>query len=194
MRKTIYVLSLLILVLGTWLVVLWFPSFTPQEDDRQETRYGLNEGLELVEQDNGKEGKRYVVEDADGKELFVIPMRHSLLDTRFRNGQLRFREQVTHREGFIDRQGMVTFTHEGFISIHENNKNLKTTSTNTLSEDPSNTSTTYQGQQLPYTREHLWCDQTNCPIGAKRSHKWISTRWHKTTPSTRKQPKSCKAS
>ena len=40
---------------------------------------------------------------------------------------------------------MVTFTHEGFVSIHENNKNLKTTSTNTLSEDPSNTSTTYQG-------------------------------------------------
>ena len=145
MRKTIYVLSLLILVLGTWLVVLWLPSFTPQEDDRQETRYGLNEGLELVEQDNGKEGKRYVVEDADGKELFVIPLRNSLLDTRFRNGQLRFREQVTHREGFIDRQGMVTFTHEGFVSIHENNKNLKTTYANTLSEDPSNTSTTYQG-------------------------------------------------
>ena len=62
MRKTIYVLSLLILVLGTWLVVLWLPSFTSQEDDRQETRYGLNEGLELVEQDYGKEGKRYVVE------------------------------------------------------------------------------------------------------------------------------------
>lgn len=73
MRKTIYVLSLLILVLGTWLVVLWLPSFTSQEDDRQETRYGLNEGLELVEQDYGKDGKRYVVEDADGKELFVIP-------------------------------------------------------------------------------------------------------------------------
>lgn len=155
MRKTIYVLSLLILVLGTWLVVLWLPSFTPQEDDRQETRYGLNEGLELVEQDNGKEGKRYIVEDADGKELFVIPLRNSLLDTRFRNGQLRFREQVTHREGFIDRQGMVTFTHEGLISIHENNKNLKTTYANTLSEDPSNTSTTYQGTTTTYTREHL---------------------------------------
>lgn len=194
MRKTIYVLSLLILVLGTWLVVLWLPSFTPQEDDRQETRYGLNEGLELVEQDNGKEGKRYVVEDADGKELFVIPLRNSLLDTRFRNGQLRFREQVTHREGFIDRQGMVTFTHEGFVSIHENNKNLKTTSANTLSEDPLIQVRPTKGQQLPYTREHLWCDRTNCPIGAKRSHKWLSTRWHKTTPSTRKQPKSCKAS
>ena len=118
MRKTIYVLSLLILVLGTWLVVLWLPSFTSQEDDRQETRYGLNEGLELV-------------------ELFVIPLRNCLLDTRFRNGLLRFREQVSHREGFIDRQGMVTFTHEGFVSVHENNKNLNTSSANTSSENPS---------------------------------------------------------
>ena len=145
MRKTIYVLSLLILTLGTWLVVLWLPSFTSQEDDRQETRYGLNEGLELVEQDYGKEGKRYVVEDADGKELFVIPLRNCLLETRFRNGLLRFREQVSHREGFIDRQGMVTFTHEGFVSVHENNKNLNTSSANTSSENPSNTSATYQG-------------------------------------------------
>lgn len=145
MRKTIYVLSLLILTLGTWLVVLWLPSFTSQEDDRQETRYGLNEGLELVEQDYGKDGKRYVVEDADGKELFVIPLRNCLLDTRFRNGLLRFREQVSHREGFIDRQGMVTFTHEGFVPVHENNKNLNTSSANTSSENPSNTSATYQG-------------------------------------------------
>ena len=52
-----------------------------------------NEGLELVEQDNGAKGKRYVVEDADGNELFTIPLRGCLLDTRFRNGQLRFREQ-----------------------------------------------------------------------------------------------------
>ncbi len=43
--------------------------------DSQETRYGVNEGLELVEQDNGAKGKRYVVEDADGNELFAIPLR-----------------------------------------------------------------------------------------------------------------------
>ncbi len=80
--------------------------------DSQETRYGVNEGLELVEQDNGAKGKRYVVEDADGNELFAIPLRGCLLDTRFRNGQLRFREQNSKREGFIDRQGMVVFTED----------------------------------------------------------------------------------
>lgn len=110
MKKTTYILSFLALILGVWLVLLWLPSFDNQKEGSQETRYGLNEGLELVEQDLGKEGKRYVVEDANGKELFTIPLRNCLLDTRFRNGQLRFREQGTLREGFIDRQGMVTFT------------------------------------------------------------------------------------
>ena len=67
----------------------------------------MNEGLELVEQENAQEGKRYVVEDEDGKELFVIPLRGCLLDTRYRNGQLRFREKNTKREGYIDRQGRI---------------------------------------------------------------------------------------
>ena len=39
----------------------------------------------------------------------------------------------------------MTFTHEGFVSVHENNKNLNTSSANTSSENPSNTSATYQG-------------------------------------------------
>ena len=46
---------------------------------------------------------------------------------------------------------MVTFTHEGFVSVHENNKNLKTSSANTSSENPSNTNATYQGTA---TTEH----------------------------------------
>lgn len=83
----------------------------------------MNEGLELVEQDLGKEGKRYVVEDADGKELFVIPLRNCLLDTRFRNGQLRFRVQGSQQEGYIDRQGLVTFIINSYafkeITTHE---------------------------------------------------------------------------
>ena len=109
MKKTVYILSLLALLLGGWVVALWLPPFAAHKGSASETRYGVNEGLELVEQNCGKAGKRYVVEDADGNELFVIPLRHCLLDTRYRNGQLRFREQGTNREGYIDRQGMVTF-------------------------------------------------------------------------------------
>lgn len=105
MKKTVSILSLLVLLLGGWAAALWLSPFADYKENSKETRYGVHEGLELVEQDNGKEGKRYVVENEDGKELFAIPLRDCLLDTRYRNGQLRFREKNTKREGYIDRQG-----------------------------------------------------------------------------------------
>lgn len=105
MKKTVSILSLLVLLLGVWAAALWLSPFNAYNGSSKETRYGVHEGLELVEQENAQEGKRYVVEDEDGKELFVIPLRGCLLDTRYRNGQLRFREKNTKREGYIDRQG-----------------------------------------------------------------------------------------
>ena len=105
MKKTVSILSLLVLLLGVWAAALWLSPLTAYKENGKETRYGMNEGLELIEQDNAQEGKRYVVEDEDGKELFAIPLRGCLLDTRYRNGQLRFREKNTKREGYIDRQG-----------------------------------------------------------------------------------------
>ena len=107
MKKTVSILSLLVLLLGGWAAALWLSPFADYKENSKETRYGVNEGLELVEQDNGKEGKRYVVENEDGKELFAIPLRDCLLDTRYRNGQLRFREKNTKREGYINRQGSI---------------------------------------------------------------------------------------
>ena len=109
MKKTVYILSLLALLLGAWVAALWLLPFAAHKGSSQETRYGVNEGLELVEQKQGSEGKRYVIEDSDGNQLFIIPLRNCLLDTRYRNGQLRFREQSSGREGYIDRHGMVTF-------------------------------------------------------------------------------------
>lgn len=107
MKKTVSILSLLVLLLGVWAAALWLSPFNAYNGSSKETRYGVNEGLELVEQENAQESKRYVVEDEDGKELFVIPLRGCLLDTRYRNGQLRFREKNTKREGYIDRQGRI---------------------------------------------------------------------------------------
>ena len=107
MKKTVSILSLLVLLLGVWAAALWLSPFKAYNGSSKETRYGVNEGLELVEQENAQDGKRYVVEDEDGKELFVIPLRGCLLDTRYRNGQLRFREKNTKREGYIDRQGRI---------------------------------------------------------------------------------------
>lgn len=107
MKKTVSILSLLVLLLGVWAAALWLSPFNAYNGSSKETRYGVNEGLELVEQESAQDGKRYVVEDEDGKELFVIPLRGCLLDTRYRNGQLRFREKNTEREGYIDRQGRI---------------------------------------------------------------------------------------
>lgn len=110
MKKTVFILSLLALLLTGRVAALWLLPFTAHNDITSETRHGVNEGLELVEQTDGQGSKRYVVQDGDGKQLFAIPLRGCLLDTRYRNGQLKFREQATGREGYIDRQGMVTFT------------------------------------------------------------------------------------
>ncbi len=139
MKKTVLILSLLVLLLGGWAAALWLLPFTGYKGNSQETRYGVNEGLELVEQTLGNKSKRYVVEDSDGNELFVIPLRNCLLDTRYRNGQLRFREQTSKREGYIDRQGMVTFTDNGMATaIPENNKNATQMQSN-VSENSQST-------------------------------------------------------
>lgn len=80
--------------------------------NRTDIRYGLYEGLELVGK-VGRHGKTtYIVENEDGEQVFLIPLRNSTLDTRFRNGQLRFRENTSGREGFIDKQGIITFLGE----------------------------------------------------------------------------------
>ena len=126
MKKTVSILSLLVLLLGGWAAALWLLPFTGYKGNSDETRYGVNEGLELVEQTDAHGDKRYVVEDATGNELFVIPLRHCLLDTRYRHGQLRFQEQATHREGYIDRNGMVTFLNDdNATAIPENSKYVK---------------------------------------------------------------------
>ena len=153
MKKTIYVLSVITFLLIVWATTLWLPTLTARHVEEAETRYDLNEGLELVEQANGKEGKRYVVEDADGKELFVIPLRNCLLDTRYRNGQQRFREQLSHREGYIDRQGMVTFINDGNTSVPENNKNLKVSSDISSQEAELPRGTVQQGEYSDMQQE-----------------------------------------
>lgn len=117
MKKTITILTFLSLLLTIWAALLWLLPSAADTTNTNKTRYGLNEGLELVELNNGATGKHYVVDDANGNELFTIPLRNCMLDTRYRNGQLRFRELATRREGFIDRDGIVTFTTTAAESI-----------------------------------------------------------------------------
>lgn len=119
MKKAICILSVLAILLCAWLVLLWLPALTHEGKPQSETRYGLSEGLQLVEQTFAGKEKRYVVEDGEGNVVFDVPLRGCILDTRFRGGRLRFREQQSGREGYIDRQGIVTLLHEGEASIPE---------------------------------------------------------------------------
>lgn len=110
MKKTIFILSLIAVLITIWATVLLLSPSIVFNDNDTKRRYGISEGLELVEIYNNTTGKRYVVEDANGKELFTIPLRNCQIDTRYRNGQLRFKELTTQREGYIDGEGIVTFT------------------------------------------------------------------------------------
>lgn len=110
MKKTTYILSALVLILSLCAVIVWRQNYGEHKDVAAETRYGINEGMQLVELTMAHGERQYVVEDGRGNELFRIPLRGCLLDTHFRNGRLRFREMSTGREGYIDTQGMVVFT------------------------------------------------------------------------------------
>ena len=84
-----------------------------------ETRYGLHEGRELVRQTDRQGRTRYVVEDSLGRKLFHVPVRNCLLDVRFRDGQLHFRENATGRTGYIDPDGIVTIPTASLPVNHE---------------------------------------------------------------------------
>ena len=109
MKKAIYILSVIILILGGIAAALWLPHASGLQKDNTVHRFGRYEGLELVYKTNSWGDKIYAVEDAGGRQLFSIPLHNCLIDTRFRDGRLRFRENGTRREGFIDRDGNVVF-------------------------------------------------------------------------------------
>lgn len=109
MKKAIYILSVIILILGGIAAALWLPHASGLQKDNTVHRFGRYEGLELVYKTNSWGDKIYAVEDAGGRQLFSIPLHNCLIDTRFRDGRLRFRENGTRREGFIDRSGNVVF-------------------------------------------------------------------------------------
>ncbi len=110
MKKITCILSAVVLALTLWAVALWLLPFGDYNDNVKETRYGMNEGMEVVEQTVADGQRQYIVEDAHGNMLFRIPLRGCMIDTRFRSGRLRFREMATGREGYVDTNGMVTFT------------------------------------------------------------------------------------
>ena len=83
MKKTTGILSAVALALLLWAVALWLLPFGGYKKNMKETRYGLNEGMEVVEQIVAKGQRQYVVEDAQGNTLFRIPLRGCMIDRCF---------------------------------------------------------------------------------------------------------------
>ena len=109
MTKALYALSLLTVVLGGVALALWLMPAPDLPHEYASRRYGVHEGLQLAYMADGHGGGHFAVEDASGRLLYDIPLRGCVLDVRFRDGRLRFRENSTGREGYIDRSGTVTF-------------------------------------------------------------------------------------
>lgn len=142
MKATIYILSILTLILGGVAVALGLQPTLGQTDSKKNiNRYGLHEGLELVDRVDGKGYETFAVVDENDRLLFAIPLRNCMFDVRYRNGQLRFRENGTGREGFVDRNGNVTFfsTGTGIPSTVEQEES------STMAQAPGQS--TYEGGQ-----------------------------------------------
>lgn len=75
MNKLTYILSALVLILSLWAVALWLLPFGDYKEVVSQTRYGMSEGMQLVEQTLSNGGKQYIVEDAKGNVAFRIPLR-----------------------------------------------------------------------------------------------------------------------
>ncbi len=113
MRKSLYTLSILTIVLAGLAVALWLLPTLGMAGGNPEKRYGVYEGLELVYARDANGESAYFVDDAQGNRLFAIPLYNSILDVRYRGGQLRFRDKATSREGYIDTLGKVVYLAEG---------------------------------------------------------------------------------
>lgn len=126
------ILSLLaIILMGTAVYITWLPPLVSAPADTK-NGYGLFENRQVMEitSDNGR--KTFLVVDSAGNFIFNIPLKNCLIDSRYREGKLRFRDLSTDREGYIDPDGYITFIEE------ENADLIVKQSPVVLTESPAN--------------------------------------------------------
>ncbi len=91
--------------LAVWLFRLPPLALSPIPD---ETGFGIYENRELVERHSSGGQCSYVVKDSTGNFLFNIPLKDCILDFRYRNGRLKFHDNASSRDGYIDTTGYIT--------------------------------------------------------------------------------------
>lgn len=126
MNKALCITTISTILLGGWAAAVWLLPIAAYEQQESVVRYGVSEGLEVQEIVLGNGQRSCIVADSACHRLFGIPLRGCLVDTRYRNGQLRFREKATRLDGYIDRQGLVHFLGEGKDNVPEDEKGTVT--------------------------------------------------------------------
>lgn len=122
MKTVIYILFAVTLAIVGVAAALWLSRTLIANRGDVCKRFGLYEGRELVAVVDGDGDTCHVVEDSRGHKVFDVPVRNCILDVRYRDGLLRFREKVTGRLGYIDKNGVVTFILEGRETGYEQEK------------------------------------------------------------------------
>lgn len=168
-------LSALAIILGglaVWLFRLPPLVSIPSPD---ETGFGLFENRELVQR-HGSSGQRsYVVEDAAGNFLFNIPLKDCILDFRYRNGRLKFHDNVSGRDGYIDSAGYMTLEAASQTDIKtQSSLNIQST-TDTIRPSKVHTDNTPGNNASSFRDADLSKMTLNHPFG-KEAKKILSGR------------------
>lgn len=116
MKITTVILSIATIVLGVLAAVVWLLPVAGSNAEAGIYGYGVSEGLQLTRDASGN----LVVRDVAGYAVFHVQLRGCVVDTRFRGGRLRFREEATGRLGFVDRHGVVTFNDSSAVEPSAN--------------------------------------------------------------------------
>ena len=107
MNKTLWPWAIIMLTLTGVAVAVWlWPSFGVSHR-YHDTRYGLHDGREVVVRTYSDGQTVCRVEDAGGRQVFAMPLRNCYVDSRYRGGELHFRDKATGSDGYLDKQGHV---------------------------------------------------------------------------------------
>lgn len=103
-------ISLLLLVIISGAVAAWLFRLPPPVLSQSGSRrvFGVYDNRQLVQLAGDHGRTTYHVEDSAGNFLFNIPLKESTIDFRFRDGRLRFHDNESGRDGFIDTSGYIT--------------------------------------------------------------------------------------
>lgn len=94
-------------ILSGGIIYMFCDSDTRKPQNMKEIEYGLFENRRVVKTIDNTGNIKIIVRDSKNRDLFFVPLQFGQVDSRFKNGKLRFIDNSTGREGYIDSCGYV---------------------------------------------------------------------------------------